>query len=100
MAPATNSDLKRRVEHALRFDQTRRAPYYFRYSYNDQTEGWRFEDRSDGNVVIRWYFRDPSRRDFELRKELLAPVAGWLATRGFRGDWGHDDRGPYLHIKG
>jgi hypothetical protein len=88
--------LKDQVDHVLRFEH-RPAPYHFSSS-RDGGDGWTLEETGSDVVHVRWNWRDPRRRDHELRTELLKPVAAFLSLHRFPVTWQQDQLGPYLRV--
>jgi len=91
------NDLRDRIEHDLRFVD-RGDPYYFSYAINDDWEGCRAIREDADHTVIRWSFKDPKQRDFELRAKLLTPVAAWLRLCRYAVSWHQDNEGPFLRV--
>ena len=85
-----------RVDRVLRFEP-RSDPYYF-YASSDGGDGWALEETGPDAVHVRSNWKGPSRRDHELRAELLKPVAASLGLHHFRVTWHQDQRGPYVRV--
>ena len=91
-------NLRNRVNHVLN-SAPRQAPYFF-FPSRDGGDGWIMEESSGGaeSVIIRWHWKDPTRRDHELRAELLKPIAAFLGTHRFAVAQRVDERGPFLRV--